>query len=226
MDISIEPTWKKELQSEFSKPYFEKLISFLKEERVNHADGIFPPKGLTFRAFEACPFNKVKVVIIGQDPYPTKGHAHGLCFSVNRDVSPLPKSLKNIFKELSSDLQLPERTLGDLNDWAEQGVLLLNTVLTVREGEADSHSKKGWEQFTDAVISSLKKQKGLVYILWGGKAQKKAGQINHDLNCIIESPHPSPLSSYRGFFGSKPFTQTNEYLERVGKNPIVWCSTE
>ena len=226
MDISIESTWKKELQSEFSKPYFEELVSFLKKERSAYGDGIFPPKGLTFRAFEACPFDKVKVVILGQDPYPTRGHAHGLCFSVNRDVSPLPKSLKNIFKELASDLQLPERQLGDLNDWAEQGVLLLNAVLTVREGKTDSHAKKGWEQFTDAVISSLKNQKGIVYILWGSKAQKKAGQIDQEQNFIIKSPHPSPLSSYRGFFGSKPFSKTNEYLEEVGKKPIVWCQPE
>lgn len=222
MDISIEPTWKKQLQSEFEKPYFQDLISFLKAERAERPEGVFPPQGLTFRAFEACPFDKVKVVILGQDPYPTKGHAHGLCFSVNKDVKPLPKSLKNIFKELSSDLGTSERELGDLNDWAEQGVLLLNTVLTVREGEADSHAKKGWEQFSDAVIGSLSQKKGVVYILWGSKAQKKASQIDRNRNFIIESPHPSPLSSYRGFFGSKPFSKTNDYIAECGAEVIVW----
>lgn len=222
MDISIESSWKNQLQSEFDKPYFQALVEFLKSQRQEFSGNIFPEKGLTFRAFEACPYDKVKVVILGQDPYPTKGHAHGLCFSVNKAVKPLPKSLKNIFKELSSDLGKPERELGDLNDWAEQGVLLLNTVLTVREGEADSHAKKGWEQFTDAVIESLSKKEGIVYILWGSKAQKKASQIDRNVNCIIESPHPSPLSSYRGFFDSKPFSKTNEYLSKRGEEVIVW----
>lgn len=222
MDISIESSWKKQLQSEFKKPYFEALVDFIKEQRLEFPGSIFPEKGLTFRAFEACPYDKVKVVILGQDPYPTKGHAHGLCFSVNKEVKPLPKSLKNIFKELSSDLGNPVRELGDLNDWAEQGVLLLNTVLTVREGEADSHSKKGWEQFTDAVIASLAEKEGIVYILWGSKAQKKACKIDRYHNCVIESPHPSPLSSYRGFFDSKPFSKSNDYILKRGGEEIVW----
>lgn len=223
MDITIESSWKKQLQREFDKPYFKQLTTFLKQEREENPNGIFPEKGLVFRAFDACPFEKVKVVILGQDPYPTRGHAHGLCFSVERDVSPLPKSLKNIFKELSDDLDVELRLDGDLNDWAEQGVLLINTVLTVREGEADSHAKKGWEQFTDAVIDVLSERTDLVYILWGAKSQKKAKQIDTSLNCVIKSPHPSPLSSYRGFFGSKPFTRTNTYLLAKEKTPILWC---
>ena len=223
MDISIEPTWRKQLQSEFIKPYFKELGEFLKKELTESDFTVFPEKELTFRAFEACPFDKVKVVILGQDPYPKKGHAHGLCFSVNSNVSPLPKSLKNIFKELASDLLKPERILGDLNDWAEQGVLLLNSVLTVREGEPDSHANKGWEAFTDMVISLLNQKEGIVYILWGSKAKKKAAHIDQSRNCIIESSHPSPLSSYRGFFGSKPFSQTNDYISKRGGDLIVWC---
>ncbi|MDG1148240.1 MAG: uracil-DNA glycosylase [Crocinitomicaceae bacterium] len=223
MDNYIESSWKEKLQPEFEKVYFKSLIDFLSKERNVGGSCIFPEEKLIFRAFDACPFEKVKVVVLGQDPYPTKGHAHGLCFSVNNEVSPLPKSLKNIFKELSSDLEKPERTLGDLNDWAEQGVLLLNTVLTVREGEADSHAKKGWELFTDAVMSLLSEKEGVVYILWGGKAQKKAIHINRSQNFVIESSHPSPLSSYRGFFGSKPFSKTNDYITKQGKCQIVWC---
>ena len=223
MDISIESTWRKKLQPEFEKSYFKELIEFLEMDRRANKSTIFPEESLIFRAFEACPFDKVKVVILGQDPYPTKGHAHGLCFSVSNEVSPLPKSLKNIFKELACDLGESERISGDLNDWAEQGVLLLNTVLTVREGEADSHAKKGWEFFTDAVISLLANKEGIVYLLWGSKAQKKAIHIDRSRNCVIESPHPSPLSSYRGFFGSKPFSKTNDYISRNGANQIVWC---
>ncbi|MEJ6776187.1 MAG: uracil-DNA glycosylase [Crocinitomicaceae bacterium] len=223
MDISIEPTWGEQLQSELIKPYFKELVEFLKKEHAETHCIVFPKKELTFRAFEACPFDKVKVVILGQDPYPTKGHANGLCFSVNDGISPLPKSLKNIFKELASDLGKPERILGDLKDWAGQGVLLLNSVLTVREGEADGHSKKGWEAFTDKVISLLNQKEGIVYILWGSKAQEKASHINRFRNCIIESSHPSPLSSYRGFFGSKPFSKTNDYISQRGGDLIVWC---
>ncbi|MCH2231091.1 MAG: uracil-DNA glycosylase [Crocinitomicaceae bacterium] len=222
MDIIIESSWKQLLQSEFEKPYFEQLMAFLNGEINDHPEGIFPIVDLVFRAFNACPLEKVKVVILGQDPYPTKGHANGLCFSVNSNVSPLPKSLKNVFKELEDDLAQGNRLDGDLNDWAEQGVLLLNTILTVREGDADSHAKRGWEEFTDAVIEVLSKKRDIVYILWGAKAQKKAKCINEKLNCIIKSPHPSPLSSYRGFFGSKPFSRTNTYLDSKGISPIKW----
>ena len=223
MDAKIEPSWKKELVSEFYKDYFQELKDFVKSEYANRPDSIFPKENQIFKAFDACPFENVKVVILGQDPYPTRGHAHGLCFSVEPDVRPLPKSLNNIYKELETDVGISPRENGDLRHWAEQGVFMLNSVLTVREGEANSHAKKGWEKFTDAVIEKLaEKSEGIVYVLWGSKAQEKGKVVNARKNKIITSPHPSPLSSYRGFFGSKPFSQANEYLKSVGKEEIKW----
>ena len=219
MNINIGKSWKKELELEFNKTYFQRLMNFLAEENKHY--NILPKEHLIFKAFELCPFDKVKVVILGQDPYPTKGHANGLSFSVNDDVNPLPKSLKNIFKELANDLNKSERICGNLNDWAKQGVLLLNTTLTVREGEVESHINKGWEVFTNSVISALHKKNNIVYILWGKKAQKMSHFINKN-NYIIDSSHPSPLSSYRGFFGSKPFSKTNQYLLIKDKTPIIW----
>lgn len=223
MDIEMHNSWKEELSDEFEKDYFKSLVQFVKSERLTYPKSIFPKESQIFRALDACPMDQVKVVLLGQDPYPTRGHAHGLCFSVEKDVSPLPKSLNNIFKELESDLGISPRENGDLNHWADQGVLMLNSVLTVREGEANSHAKQGWEKFTDAIIEILaKKKSGIVYILWGTKAQEKAKSVDESLNLIIRSPHPSPLSSYRGFFGSKPFSRTNEYLREKGLESIQW----
>ncbi len=223
MEVKIEASWKDQLSNEFEKDYFKSLIEFVKSEYATHKDGIFPKGNEIFKAFDACPFDQVKVVILGQDPYPTRGHAHGLCFSVEPHVRPLPKSLNNIYKELETDLGIAPRDNGDLRHWADQGVFMLNSVLTVREGEANSHKNKGWEKFTDAVIEKLaEKREGIVYILWGSKAQEKGRVVNASKNKIITSPHPSPLSSYRGFFGSKPFSQTNAYLTSIGKEPIRW----
>lgn len=223
MEVKINTSWKEVLTKEFEMDYFQRLIHFVKSEYASRPGSIFPKGSEIFRAFDECPFDQVKVVILGQDPYPTKGHAHGLCFSVDKHVSPLPKSLNNIYKELESDLGISPRENGDLSHWANQGVLLLNTVLTVREGEANSHQGKGWEIFTDAVIRVLaQKRSGIVYILWGSKAQEKAHAVNDSTNLIIRSPHPSPLSSYRGFFGSKPFSRTNQYLSSLGNSEIEW----
>lgn len=223
MNVEIDSTWKEILKNEFEKPYFDRLVSYVKREYSDFPDAIFPKGNQIFRAFNACSFENVKVVILGQDPYPTVGHAHGLCFSVDVNVKPLPKSLQNIYKELQSDIGIPMPHHGDLSKWAEQGVLLLNTVLTVREGNPDSHANKGWELFTDAVIEELNKRKsGVVYILWGNKAQRKAENVNSVNNLILKAPHPSPLSAHRGFFGSKPFSKTNEYLFRHGQSIINW----
>ncbi|MBL4862961.1 MAG: uracil-DNA glycosylase [Crocinitomicaceae bacterium] len=223
MDVSIESSWKEQLKNELNQPYFDALVNFVKEEYEKRPGSIFPKENHIFRAFEACPFDQVKVVILGQDPYPTKGHAHGLCFSVEPDVRPLPRSLNNIYKEMKGDLGIEPRQNGDLNHWAEQGVLLLNAVLTVQEGAPDSHSKKGWEQFTDAVIQKLNEQKkDVVYMLWGSKAQRKAQNVNTKDNLILTAPHPSPLSAYRGFFGSKHFSSANAYLISKGKEAVNW----
>jgi uracil-DNA glycosylase len=222
MKIDIETSWHQQLKDELDKKYFKDLMVFLENEYLENEDKIFPNKNLLFQAFAQCPFEKVKVVILGQDPYPTKGHANGLCFSVESDVRPLPKSLLNIFKEIESDLNIEIPENGNLLRWAEQGVLLLNSVLSVREGEANSHSKKGWEQFTDAVITKLNQKEGVVYLLWGSKAQEKAKNVDEDLNCVLNSVHPSPLSSYRGFFGCKHFSRANVYLEKIGKEKIDW----
>jgi len=170
-----------------------------------------------------CPLDKVKVVILGQDPYPTRGHAEGLCFSVNENVRPFPKSLVNIFKELQHDLDTPFPENGSLIRWAEQGVLLLNAVLTVQEGKPESHARKGWEQFTDEVIRVLNERKsGIVYLLWGAKAHEKARHVDPHVNLLLKSVHPSPLSAHRGFFGCKHFSQTNQYLRELGKSEIIW----
>jgi len=223
MDVKIEQGWKEQLKGEFEKPYFEQLTAFVREEYQKYPESVFPKPGQIFRAFDACPFDKVKVVMLGQDPYPTRGHAHGLCFSVESNVRPLPKSLKNIYTEIESDLKIQCPEDGDLNRWAEQGVLMLNAVLTVREGQPGSHANKGWELFTDAVIRILaEKRSGLVYMLWGSYAQKKAHVVDAENNLIIRSPHPSPLSAYRGFYGSKPFSQANAYLESTGQTIISW----
>lgn len=223
MEVKMESSWKKVLSAEFDKPYFIDLVKFVKKEYTERKNAIFPPASHIFRAFDECPFENVKVVILGQDPYPTRGHAHGLCFSVEENVHPFPKSLINIFKEIETDLNIPFPENGSLVRWAKQGVLLLNSALTVREGEAGSHSKKGWEQFTDAVIYELsQRSEGIVYLLWGSKAHEKAQCVNVLNNCVLATVHPSPLSSYRGFFGCKHFSKANEYLLSKGKTPISW----
>jgi uracil-DNA glycosylase len=223
MNVRLEPSWHQALKNEFEKAYFKQLTDFVESEYKQFPEAIFPKGSQIFRALELCPLDKVKVVILGQDPYPTRGHAHGLCFSVEENVHPFPRSLNNVFKELEADLAISIPSNGNLMRWAEQGVLLLNTVLTVREGQADSHAMKGWEQFTDAVIHAVSEQrKGVVYLLWGSKAQKKAAYIDPNNNFIIKSVHPSPLSAHRGFFGSKPFSQTNDYLKSLGQEHIKW----
>ena len=220
MQVKIEKSWQEVLQVEFDKPYFESLVSFVKQEYASNT--IFPPAGQIFNAFNTCPFNNVKVVILGQDPYHGPGQAHGLCFSVNDGIQ-FPPSLQNIFKEITSDLGIPAPKTGNLTRWAEQGVLLLNATLTVRASQAGSHQGKGWEEFTDAVIKTIsEKAENVVFILWGSYAIKKKSLINTSKHCILTAPHPSPLSSYRGFFGCKHFSQTNTYLASKGKTPIEW----
>jgi uracil-DNA glycosylase len=220
MQVKIEKSWQEVLQTEFDKPYFENLVGFVKQEYASNT--IFPPAGQIFNAFNTCPFNNVKVVILGQDPYHGPGQAHGLCFSVNDGIQ-FPPSLQNIFKEITSDLGIPAPKTGNLTRWAEQGVLLLNATLTVRASQAGSHQGKGWEEFTDAVIKTIsEKAENVVFILWGSYAIKKKSLINTSKHFILTAPHPSPLSSYRGFFGCKHFSQTNTYLTSKGKTPIVW----
>lgn len=223
MQVKIENSWNEALSNEWSKDYFKRLTDFVRQEYQTKRGSIFPKPNQIFRAFDACPVDNVRVVILGQDPYPTRGHAHGLSFSVEQNVQPLPKSLKNIYKEIQSDLNLQMQPHGDLNRWAEQGVLLLNAVLTVQEGMAGSHQGKGWEQFTDAVISTLnEKRQNVVYLLWGSKAIQKGSAIDRSNNLILTSPHPSPLSAYRGFFDCKHFSKTNDYLLSKGFEPIDW----
>lgn len=220
MEVKIEKSWKEVLQTEFDKPYFENLVGFVKQEYASHT--IFPPAGQIFNAFNTCPFNNVKVVILGQDPYHGPRQAHGLCFSVNDGIQ-FPPSLQNIFKEITSDLGIPAPKTGNLTRWAEQGVLLLNATLTVRASQAGSHQGRGWEEFTDAVIKIIsEKAENVVFILWGSYAIKKKALIDASKHCILTAPHPSPLSSYRGFFGCKHFSQTNTYLTSKGKTPIEW----
>lgn len=220
MQVKIEKSWQEVLQTEFDKPYFENLVGFVKQEYASNT--IFPPAGQIFNAFNTCPFNNVKVVILGQDPYHGPGQAHGLCFSVNDGIQ-FPPSLQNIFKEITSDLGIPAPKTGNLTRWAEQGVLLLNATLTVRASQAGSHQGKGWEEFTDAVIKTIsEKAENVVFILWGSYAIKKKSLINASKHCILTAPHPSPLSSYRGFFGCKHFSQTNTYLTSKDKTPIEW----
>ncbi|MBO5890028.1 MAG: uracil-DNA glycosylase [Alistipes sp.] len=220
MDVRIAEDWKEILKDEFSKPYFEELVSFVKQE---YASGVVFPAGRNiFRAFDKCPFDKLKVVIIGQDPYHGEGQANGLCFSVSEGV-PFPPSLKNIFKEVSDDIGTPIPHSGELDRWAEQGVLMLNAVLTVRAHNAASHAGRGWEKFTDAVVKAIAERKqGVVYMLWGSYAQRKGAIANPKQNLILHAVHPSPLSAYRGFFGCKHFSQANNYLTSIGREPIEW----
>lgn len=220
INVAIEETWKGQLMEEFKKPYFESLTHFVRQEYATKT--IFPSGNNIFNAFEKCPFDKVKVVILGQDPYHGPGQANGLCFSVNDGV-PFPPSLKNIFKELHADLGIAIPQSGNLERWASQGVLMLNATLTVQAHKAGSHQKKGWELFTDAVIKAVSDQKEqVVFILWGGYAQKKGQVIDASKHGVITSAHPSPLSAYNGFWGSKPFSKTNAYLEKTGQEPIKW----
>ncbi len=223
MDFIIDETWKEILNEEFNTDYFLKLSEFLEREYQQNSIKVFPQKSEIFNAFNLCPINNVKVVILGQDPYPTKGHAHGLSFSVKNDIQPLPKSLKNIFFELKNDVGVDKFENGCLTNWASQGVLLLNTVLTVEEGMPQSHCNKGWELFSDAVIRLLNINKcNLVYLLWGKNAIQKEHLIDSQKNLILKASHPSPLSSYRGFFGCKHFSKTNAYLLEMGKSAIEW----
>jgi uracil-DNA glycosylase len=220
MDVKIESSWKERVSKEFEKPYFQNLVTFLKQERENHT--IYPTGNQIFNAFEWCVFDNVEVVIIGQDPYHGPGQANGLCFSV-ADHVPLPPSLKNIFKEINRDLGKPIPKSGNLERWAKQGVLLLNATLTVRANTAGSHQKKGWEEFTDEVIRILSAEKEhLVFILWGAYAQKKGSIIDRSRHLVLESAHPSPFSAERGFFGNNHFSKTNEYLRKMGKQEIDW----
>lgn len=219
--VDLEPGWFKELAAEFDRPYMHELKSFLKSE-LEQGKIIYPHGSEIFSAFKETPFERVKVVIIGQDPYHGPGQAHGMCFSVKPGVK-APPSLVNIFTELRSDVGVETPSNGYLGHWASQGVLLLNSVLTVEKGMAGSHHKKGWEQFTDKVIEVLNAHKeNLVFILWGGPAQKKAAKVDSKRHLVLKSVHPSPLSSYRGFFGSKPFSKANAYLVKHGKDAIDW----
>ena len=220
MDVQIEDSWKKRLAEEFEKPYFVQLTEFVRNEY--RAGTCYPPGKLIFNAFNQCPFDEAKVVIIGQDPYHGPGQAHGLCFSVNDGVR-FPPSLQNIFKEIQNDLGIPVPATGNLTRWAEQGVLLLNATLTVRAHQAGSHQRQGWESFTDAAIRALAEEREhLVFILWGSYAQKKGAFIDRSHHLVLSSAHPSPLSAYQGFFGNKHFSLANAYLEEHGKTPIKW----
>ena len=220
MQVNIEPSWQQQLQGEFDKPYFAKLVTFVKQEYAQHT--VYPPGRLIFNAFNQCPFDRVKVVLIGQDPYHEPGQAHGLCFSVNDGV-PFPPSLANIFKEIHDDIGAPIPASGNLIRWAMQGVLLLNATLTVHEHQAGSHQRQGWEEFTDAVIRILsERREHLVFILWGSYAQSKSYLIDGSKHCILRSAHPSPLSAYRGFFGNHHFSLANSYLRSKGISEIQW----
>ena len=221
MDVKIEQSWKEVLEGEFSKEYFTKLTNFVKAE-YNGGTPIYPPAKLIFNAFDHCPFNDVKVVILGQDPYHGAGQANGLCFSVNKGVA-FPPSLMNIFKEIQSDMGTPIPQDGDLTRWSDQGVLLLNATLTVRASQAGSHQKRGWEEFTDAAIRELaERRENIVFILWGSYAQKKGAFIDRSRHLVLTSPHPSPLSAYQGFFGNHHFSKANEYLAQHRKKEIIW----
>lgn len=220
MDVRIAEDWKEILAPEFEKPYFEQLTGFVRAEYASHR--IFPQGRNIFRAFDKCPFDRLKVVIIGQDPYHGEGQANGLCFSVNDGVQ-FPPSLQNIFQEMHDDVGAPIPESGNLDRWAEQGVLLLNAVLTVRAHEAASHAGRGWETFTDAVVRAIAERKsGIVYMLWGNYAQRKGAIADPSRNLILKAVHPSPLSAYRGFLGSHHFSQANEYLIKTGREPIRW----
>ena len=228
-EVQIDPSWKEQLASEFAEPYFIELTDFVKKEYAGEA--VYPAPGNIFRAFDLCPFDAVKVVILGQDPYHGKGQANGLCFAVNEGVT-LPPSLQNIYKEIESDLGdrvqsegvlRPAGRSGDLSRWAKQGVLLLNATLTVRAHLAGSHQGKGWEQFTDAAIRALSdKREHLVFLLWGNYAKAKGAHIDRSKHLVLEAPHPSPFSAASGFFGCKHFSQANAYLAEHGETPIDW----
>ncbi|MFI3314208.1 MAG: uracil-DNA glycosylase [Rikenellaceae bacterium] len=220
MNLNIADDWKSVLADEFEKPYFAKLCEFVENEYETAT--IYPTKSNIFRAFDKCSFDNLKVVIIGQDPYHGPNQANGLCFSVSEGVA-IPPSLKNIFKEVHADIGVPIPESGNLDRWAEQGVLLLNAVLTVRAHEAASHAVKGWEIFTEAVVDAIaSKKQNVVYMAWGSFAQKRCAVVNQSENCLLKSVHPSPLSAYRGFLGCRHFSQANQYLESVGKNQIEW----
>ncbi len=220
MDVKIEESWKRLLAGEFEKPYFEELTRFVREEFAQHK--VYPPGKLIFNAFNQCPFDQVKVVILGQDPYHGPGQAHGLCFSVPEGVA-FPPSLQNIFAEIKSDLGIPVPRHGNLERWARQGVFLLNATLTVRATQAGSHQNKGWETFTDRVIHLLAEKKdNLVFMLWGSYAQQKGKFIEPSRHLLLTSVHPSPLSAYRGFFGNRHFSKANQYLSEHGKETIHW----
>lgn len=220
MLVKIEKSWHNVLKDEFEKDYFKNLVSFVKTEYATH--NVFPPGGLIFNAFDKCPFDDVKVVIVGQDPYHGEGQANGLCFSVNDGVM-FPPSLRNIFKEINNDLGSPIPASGNLERWSNQGVLMLNATLTVRANMAGSHQGKGWEQFTDSVISKLSNQKdNIVFILWGNYAIAKGKDIDRTRHLVLTSAHPSPLAAHRGFFGNGHFSTANNYLIKNGKCPIEW----
>ena len=220
MDVKIESGWKEKLKDEFDKDYFINLSEFVKKEY--QTTRIFPPGSLIFNAFNLCPFDAVKAVIIGQDPYHGPGQAHGLCFSVREGID-FPPSLRNIFNEIESDLGYKTLPSGNLERWTSQGVLLLNATLTVREHSAGSHQRKGWEEFTDAAIRILNREKNnLVFFLWGAYAQKKGESIDRARHLVLESVHPSPLSASRGFFGNKHFSRCNDYLSEHGIGPVDW----
>ena len=220
MDIKIEESWKVRLQEEFNKEYFLELVNFVKKEYRSNT--IYPSGNLIFNAFNRCPLENLKVVILGQDPYHGPGQAHGLCFSVKEGVS-LPPSLINIFKEIEQDIGIPVPENGNLERWADQGVLLLNATLTVRAHQAGSHQNKGWEEFTDSVINLLANDKdNMVFLLWGSYAQRKAAFVDRKKHLVLESVHPSPLSANNGFFGNHHFSKTNQYLEQHNLKPITW----
>ncbi len=221
MNVAIHDSWKKALAGEFEKPYFESLIGFVKDEYSQHT--CYPPGKQLFSAFDYCHFDKVEVVILGQDPYHGPGQANGLCFSVN-DTIPMPPSLQNIFREIHADLGKPFPPTGNLERWAGQGVLLLNAVLTVRKGEANSHQGKGWELFTDAVIQKISdEKKDVVFLLWGAPAKKKGARVDREKHLVLESGHPSPLSANKGhWFGNKHFSKANAFLAEKGKKQIAW----
>ncbi len=220
MNVKIDPSWRRALAPEWEKPYFRALTDFVRAEYGRTV--CYPPAGRIFAAFDACPFDSVRVVILGQDPYHGPGQANGLSFSVNPGVE-IPRSLHNIYRELTSDLGVPPPPSGDLSRWARQGVLLLNSTLTVEAGRAGSHQGHGWEELTDAAIAALATgREGLVFILWGAYAQRKGALIDRTRHCVIASPHPSPLSASRGFFGSRPFSRANQYLTARGLQPIEW----
>jgi len=222
IDLVRDRGWREALAEEFARPYMEELERFLRE-RAEGGAVILPPRAEWFEALNHTPLDRVRVVILGQDPYPTRGHAHGLCFSVRPEVTPLPKSLKNIYTELHEDCGIDNTHTGYLLPWAKQGVLMLNAVLTVEEGHSNAHKGRGWEELTDAIIRLVDRHREhVVFLLWGAHAHKKGRAIDRTRHHVIETPHPSPLSAYRGFWGSRPFSQANAYLTQQGHQPIDW----